>query len=434
MQTGTPSRVPPRARFLPTRRVHFAQSTMSNTQYVSCRDWWIAQAVWLDRVLARLIFAIVLYVFLERFLDPRLMLVEVVVELAVATRVGADSRVGSLGPIYAFNLQGALMLLLLVVNAGAAASRRRKNAFCEAELCATANLASDLQAALADGRGRCPITHQLMRDPVRTCEWNASRPDCHVYERKAIEKWLRNKRTSPWTNLPLENITLEPCHVTRDLVERLLAAQPIASPPNRYLDRALELAAKWAVAIGCILLSHSLLSIGIDADVVCNWGGIEGRRAIFEWTGTHRPWPRSGCAMHAPAAVGPVFELLPGVKPLAFTRGPRGQLSSRRCECCNQHTPRGGEDLSDTVWRTFVGGTSPFNHNVTCYLAALVWRLFVLTFFVTKFVLLEWQLDADPDWQARGHEFHYSAPFQYTYVVERANSTIVRIPLCSTTP
>ena len=138
--------------------------------------------------------------------------------------------------------------------------------------------------------------------------------------------------------------------------------------------------------------------------------------------------------MHAPAAVGPVFELLPGVKPLAFTRGPRGQLSSRRCECCNQHTPRGGEDLSDTVWRTFVGGTSPFNHNVTCYLAALVWRLFVLTFFVTKFVLLEWQLDADPDWQARGHEFHYSAPFHYTYVVERANSTIVRIPLCSTTP
>ena len=64
---------------------------MSNTQCVSCRDWWIAQAVWLDRILARLIFAIVLYVFLERFLDPRLMLVEVVVELAVATRAGADS-------------------------------------------------------------------------------------------------------------------------------------------------------------------------------------------------------------------------------------------------------------------------------------------------------------------------------------------------------
>ena len=384
---------------------------MSNTQNVSCRDWWIAHADW---ILARLFFAIVLYVFLERFLDPRLMLVELVVELAVATRAGADNRVGSLGPIYAFHLQGALMLLLLVVNAGAAASRRRKNALCEAELCATGNLASDLQAALADGRGRCPITHQLMRDPVRTCEWNASRPDCHVYERKAIEKWLRNKRTSPWTNLPLENITLEPCHVTRDLVEWLLSAQPIASPPKRYLDRALELAAKWAAAIGCILLSHSLLSIGIDADVVCNWGGIEGRRAIFEWTGTHRPWPRSGCAMHAPAAVGPVFELLPGVKPLAFTRGPRGQLSSRRCKCCNQHTPRGGEDLSETVWRTFVGGTFPFNHNVT-ELANVVWHLFVLTFFITKLVSLLWLVDADPDWQARGHEFHYKCP-----VVEHA--------------
>ena len=369
---------------------------------------WFAQSVWSRWISARMCFAIVLYVFLERFLDPRLMLAELVVELAVATRAGAGSRAGSLGPIYAFHLQGALMLLLLVVNAGAAASRRRKNALCEAELCATANLASDLQAALADGRGRCPITHQLMRDPVRTCEWNASRPDCHVYERKAIEKWLRNKRTSPWTNLPLENITLEPCHVTRDLVERLLAAQPVALPPNRYLDRALELAAKWAVAIGCTLLSHSLFSIGIDADVVCNWGGTEGRRAIFEWTGTHRP-SRSGCAMHAPAAVGPVFELLPGVKPLAFIRGPRGQLSSRRCECCNQHTPRGGEDLCDTVWRTFVGGTFPFGCNFF-ELAINKWRLFLLTVTITKFVQLQWLLDADPEWQARAHEYHYKCP------------------------
>ena len=85
------------------------------------------------------------------------------------------------------------------------------------------------------------------------------------------------------------------------------------------------------------------------------------------------------------------------------------------------------------MWRTFVGGTFPFNHNVT-ELAKEVWQLFVLTFFITKLVSLLWLVDADPDWQARGHEFHYSAPFQYTYVVERANSTIVRIPLCSTTP
>ena len=107
------------------------------SQHVS---WWSAQAGWLDWILARLFFAIVLYVFLERFLDPRLMLVDIVVELAVATRAGADSRAGSLGPIYAIHLQGALMLLLLVVNAGAAASRRRKNALCEAELCATTEM------------------------------------------------------------------------------------------------------------------------------------------------------------------------------------------------------------------------------------------------------------------------------------------------------
>ena len=263
-------------------------------------------------------------------------------ELAIAMRAGIGSTVGSLGPIYEFCLQGVLVFLLLVVNAGAAASRRRENALCEAEQCASGNLASDLQDALADGTGRCPITHQLMRDPVRTCEWSASRPGCHVYEREDIVKWLRIKRTSPWTNLPLEDITLEPCHLTRDLVERLLAAQPVASPPNCYLDRALELAAKCAAAVGSILLSHSLRNIGIDADVVCNRGGTEGGPAMFEWTGTRSLWSRSGCAIHAPA-VRPVFELLPGVKPLAFVRGHDGQLSSTWwCKCCNQCTPRGG--------------------------------------------------------------------------------------------
>ena len=350
---------------------------------------------------ARLSFTIILYVFLEKFLDPRLILVELVVELAIAMRAGIGSTAGSLRPIYAFCLQGVLVLLLLVVNAGAAASRRRENALCEAEQCASGNLASDLQDALADGTGRCPITHQLMRDPVRTCEWSASRPGCHVYEREDIVKWLRIKRTSPWTNLPLEDITLEPCHLTRDLVERLLAAQPVASPPNCYLDRALELAAKCAAAIGSILLSHSLRNIGIDADVVCNLGGTEGGPAMFEWTGTRSLWSRSGCAIHAPA-VRPVFELLPGVKPLAFARGHDGQLSSTwRCKCCNQCMPRGGGDLSDTVWRTFVGRTMPVD---VIALAGRVWQLVVLTCLVTKIAWPVWQLLDDPDRQVRPHK------------------------------
>ena len=44
-----------------------------------------------------------------------------------------------------------------------------------------------------------------------------------------------------------------------------------------------------------------------------------------------------------------------------------------------------------------------------------MWQLFVLTFFITKLVSLLWLVDADPDWQARGHEFHYKCP-----VVEHA--------------
>ena len=49
---------------------------------------------------ARLSFTIILYVFLEKFLDPRLILVELVVELAIAMRAGIGSTAGSLGPIY----------------------------------------------------------------------------------------------------------------------------------------------------------------------------------------------------------------------------------------------------------------------------------------------------------------------------------------------
>jgi hypothetical protein len=51
----------------------------------------------------------------------------------------------------------------------------------------------------------CPITHETMLDPVVTI-------DGHVYERKAIEKWLKTHNTSPVTNLPLEHKTLTPVH------------------------------------------------------------------------------------------------------------------------------------------------------------------------------------------------------------------------------
>eukprot|EP00873_Tetraselmis_striata_P019387 jgi/Tetstr1/439651/TSEL_028072.t1 len=42
----------------------------------------------------------------------------------------------------------------------------------------------------------CPITQEVMRDPVFAS-------DGYTYERAAIAKWLRKRRTSPMTNLPI---------------------------------------------------------------------------------------------------------------------------------------------------------------------------------------------------------------------------------------
>ena len=59
---------------------------------------------------------------------------------------------------------------------------------------------------------RCPITHELMNDPV-ICS------DGHTYERAAIERWLRSHGSSPKTNAPLPNRTVLPNHNLRGIIE-----------------------------------------------------------------------------------------------------------------------------------------------------------------------------------------------------------------------
>ena len=54
----------------------------------------------------------------------------------------------------------------------------------------------------------CPITLELMLDPVVAA-------DGYTYERKAIEEWFENNRTSPNTNAWLEDRTLRPNHSMR---------------------------------------------------------------------------------------------------------------------------------------------------------------------------------------------------------------------------
>jgi len=49
----------------------------------------------------------------------------------------------------------------------------------------------------------CPITQELMADPVITA-------DGHTYERAAIEQWLESHNTSPLTGLPLSTHELSP--------------------------------------------------------------------------------------------------------------------------------------------------------------------------------------------------------------------------------
>ena len=62
----------------------------------------------------------------------------------------------------------------------------------------------------------CPITCEIMKDPVLCCE------DGHTYERVAIEEWFAINNTSPATSQHLESTALAPNHVVRKLIAALL--------------------------------------------------------------------------------------------------------------------------------------------------------------------------------------------------------------------
>ena len=67
----------------------------------------------------------------------------------------------------------------------------------------------------------CPITGEIMEDPVTTA-------DGHAYERAAIAQWLRNHDTSPVTNAHLPHRVLSPAHALRQLIQEFVAANPEA--------------------------------------------------------------------------------------------------------------------------------------------------------------------------------------------------------------
>ena len=74
----------------------------------------------------------------------------------------------------------------------------------------------------------CPITAEIMTDPVSTS-------DGFTYERAAITEWLRTKDTSPKTGATLESTTLYPNHSLRNMIRAFTeehAAAAVSPPPS----------------------------------------------------------------------------------------------------------------------------------------------------------------------------------------------------------
>lgn len=61
----------------------------------------------------------------------------------------------------------------------------------------------------------CPITQEIMRDPVMCC-------DGHSYERNAIMRWLQNNNTSPMTNLIMDDTSMYPNISLRQNIEEFV--------------------------------------------------------------------------------------------------------------------------------------------------------------------------------------------------------------------
>lgn len=85
----------------------------------------------------------------------------------------------------------------------------------------------------------CPITQELMLDPVITVA------DGHSYERAAIRKWLRSHRSkprAPITNLPLDSVKLLPNDALRRAIALYLASDAAWDDKRaEYLARRLRL-------------------------------------------------------------------------------------------------------------------------------------------------------------------------------------------------
>ena len=70
----------------------------------------------------------------------------------------------------------------------------------------------------------CPITSEIMTDPVST-------EDGFTYERAAITEWLRTKDTSPKTGATLESKALIPNLMARSMIRAFNEESSLAAAP-----------------------------------------------------------------------------------------------------------------------------------------------------------------------------------------------------------
>lgn len=60
----------------------------------------------------------------------------------------------------------------------------------------------------------CPISYEIMADPVVAS-------DGHTYDRKSIEAWFKQNTTSPLTGVKLNNLSLTPNYLVKNLIEMM---------------------------------------------------------------------------------------------------------------------------------------------------------------------------------------------------------------------
>lgn len=66
---------------------------------------------------------------------------------------------------------------------------------------------------------RCPITREIMWDPVTLV-------DGQTYEREALEEWLKKNKTSPLTNKQLRNTDCDTNMVIKNIIDEYLKQNP----------------------------------------------------------------------------------------------------------------------------------------------------------------------------------------------------------------